>query len=160
MWSLRPDFYYCPTVACLLIWGALSDERTGLSFTIAAGLRQRSYFLVWVPWDWWPYSTLPDSRLPFSSSRTIRRATVEIVDPASTREEFILIWTASYVACRYPRKCLLITRIHGNLFLNELVSKNQSLRKRVCCLSTRFLVTGLHVTILISLSPTFLCILF
>jgi hypothetical protein len=26
------------TVAALLMWGALSDERTGLSFTIAAGL--------------------------------------------------------------------------------------------------------------------------
>jgi hypothetical protein len=32
-----------------LIWGALSDERTGLSFTIAAGPRQRSHFQVRVP---------------------------------------------------------------------------------------------------------------
>jgi hypothetical protein len=30
-WGLRPNFYYCLTVAGLLIWGALSDERTGLS---------------------------------------------------------------------------------------------------------------------------------
>jgi hypothetical protein len=29
-WGLRPDFYYCQTVAGLLMWGALSDERTGL----------------------------------------------------------------------------------------------------------------------------------
>jgi hypothetical protein len=36
-------FYYCQTVAGLLMWGALSDERTGLSFTIAAGPRQRSH---------------------------------------------------------------------------------------------------------------------
>jgi hypothetical protein len=28
--GLRPDFYYCQTVAGLLICGALSDERTGL----------------------------------------------------------------------------------------------------------------------------------
>jgi hypothetical protein len=35
--GLRPDFYYCQTVAGLLIRGAVSDERTGLSFTIAAG---------------------------------------------------------------------------------------------------------------------------
>jgi hypothetical protein len=34
-WGLRPDLYYRLTVAGLLIWGALSDERTGLSFTIA-----------------------------------------------------------------------------------------------------------------------------
>jgi hypothetical protein len=38
------DLYYCLKFACLLIWGALSDERTGLSFTIAAGPRQRSRF--------------------------------------------------------------------------------------------------------------------
>jgi hypothetical protein len=31
--------------------GALSDERTGLSFTIAAGPRQRNHFRVRVPWD-------------------------------------------------------------------------------------------------------------
>jgi hypothetical protein len=30
--GLRPDLYYCPTVAGLLMWGALSDERTSLSF--------------------------------------------------------------------------------------------------------------------------------
>jgi hypothetical protein len=39
IWGLRPDFYYRETVPGLLIWGALSDERTGLSFTIAAGLQ-------------------------------------------------------------------------------------------------------------------------
>jgi hypothetical protein len=32
IWGLRPDLYYCQTVAGLLMWGALSDERTGLSF--------------------------------------------------------------------------------------------------------------------------------
>jgi hypothetical protein len=46
---LRPDLDYCLTVAGLLIWGALSDERTGLSFAIATGPRQRSHFWVRVP---------------------------------------------------------------------------------------------------------------
>jgi hypothetical protein len=32
IWGLRPDVYCCQTVAGLLLWGALSDERTGLSF--------------------------------------------------------------------------------------------------------------------------------
>jgi hypothetical protein len=32
IWSLRPDLYYCLAVASLLMCGALSDERTGLSF--------------------------------------------------------------------------------------------------------------------------------
>jgi hypothetical protein len=49
IWGLWPDLYYRLKVAGLLIWGALSDERTGLPFTIAAGLRQRSHFLVRVP---------------------------------------------------------------------------------------------------------------
>jgi hypothetical protein len=38
IWDLRPEFYYYQTVAGLLMWGALSDERTGLPFTSAAGL--------------------------------------------------------------------------------------------------------------------------
>jgi hypothetical protein len=42
--GLRPDFYFrteygiCLTVTFLIPWGALSDERTGLSFVRAAGL--------------------------------------------------------------------------------------------------------------------------
>jgi hypothetical protein len=51
IWGLRPDFYYCQTVAGLLTWNALSDERTGLPFTIAAGPRQRSRSWVRVPRD-------------------------------------------------------------------------------------------------------------
>jgi hypothetical protein len=33
IWDLKPDFF-CLTVAGLLMWGALSDERTVLSFTM------------------------------------------------------------------------------------------------------------------------------
>jgi hypothetical protein len=64
IWGLRPDFYYCQTAAGLLMWGALSDERRGLPFTITAGPRQRSHSWVWVPRDSWPYFTLSHSRLP------------------------------------------------------------------------------------------------
>jgi hypothetical protein len=38
-------------VAGFLMWGALSDERTGLSFTIADGFRQNTHSRVLVPWD-------------------------------------------------------------------------------------------------------------
>jgi hypothetical protein len=34
--GLRPDFHYCQTIAGLLIWGALSDERSGLSLVIVS----------------------------------------------------------------------------------------------------------------------------
>jgi hypothetical protein len=40
-WGSRWEFYYCQTFAGLLTWGALSHERTCLSFTIADGLLKR-----------------------------------------------------------------------------------------------------------------------
>jgi hypothetical protein len=86
IWGLRPDLDYCLTFAGLLVWGILSDERTGLPFTIAAGPCQRSLSRVRVPWDSRPYFAVSDLRLPFSSSPTTRRVTVEVFDPASTRE--------------------------------------------------------------------------
>jgi hypothetical protein len=46
IWGLRPDFYYCQTAVGLLMWVALSNERTDLWFTIAAGPRHRSHFTV------------------------------------------------------------------------------------------------------------------
>jgi hypothetical protein len=46
IWGLQPDLDYCLTVKGLLIWGALSDETTGLSFAIATGPRQHSHFQV------------------------------------------------------------------------------------------------------------------
>jgi hypothetical protein len=55
-------FFYCKTVADLLMWGALSNKRTGLSFTIA-DLRQRSHSQVGVPQDSWPHFTVSDSRV-------------------------------------------------------------------------------------------------
>jgi hypothetical protein len=70
IWGLRPDFYYCQTAVGFLMWGDLSDERTSLSFTIAAAYRQRSNSRLRVPWDSRPYFTVSDSRLPFSSPPT------------------------------------------------------------------------------------------
>jgi hypothetical protein len=77
IWGLRPDFYYCQAVAGLLMWGALSDEGTGLSFTIATGSRQRCHSRARVSWYSRTYFTLSDSRLLFMSSPTTRRPTVE-----------------------------------------------------------------------------------
>jgi hypothetical protein len=93
IWGLRPDFHYCQTVADLLMSGAVSDERTGLTFTNAARPLQRSDSRVRVPWDSRQYFTDSDLGLPFLSPPTTRRATVEAFDHASTRE----IWTAAYI---------------------------------------------------------------
>jgi hypothetical protein len=64
IWGLRSDFYYCQTIAGLLKWGAVSDKRTDLSFTIDPGLRQRSNFLVRLPWGTRGHIFLSNSR-PF-----------------------------------------------------------------------------------------------
>jgi hypothetical protein len=73
------------------MWGALSDERTGLTFTIAADPRQRSHSRVPVPWDSRPYFTVSDSRLKFSSPPATRTATVEVFAPASIRHLLSLL---------------------------------------------------------------------
>jgi hypothetical protein len=60
----RPNFYCCQTVACLLMWGDLSDERTDLSFTIVAGPRQGSHSRVLGPRNSLSQFIVPHSRLP------------------------------------------------------------------------------------------------
>jgi hypothetical protein len=85
--GLWPDFHYCQTVAGLLMWGALSDERAGLLFTIAAGPCQPSHSLVRVLWASQPYLTVSDSRVPFSSPATTHRATMEVFDTTFTRDK-------------------------------------------------------------------------
>jgi hypothetical protein len=47
------------------MWGAHSDERTDLSFTIAVGPRQNSHSCDLIPRDSRPCFTLSDSRFPF-----------------------------------------------------------------------------------------------
>jgi hypothetical protein len=58
IWCSWPDIYYSLTVTVLFLWGALSDERTGLSFVYAAGPRQHSLSRVRVPCNSWPYFTV------------------------------------------------------------------------------------------------------
>jgi hypothetical protein len=106
------------------MWGAVSDERTGLSFTTAAGPRQRSRSWVRVPWDSWPHFTLSDLRLPFSSPPTTRRATVEVFDPASTRHlllcslsSLLHFWTLYLCWSDCLQDTFLkgsVSRFHGN----------------------------------------------
>jgi hypothetical protein len=69
-----------------VVFSVHSDERTHLSFTIAAGPRQHSHSRVRVPWDSRPYFTVSDLRRPFSSPPTTHRAMVEAFNPASTRD--------------------------------------------------------------------------
>jgi hypothetical protein len=62
------------------MWGALSDEMTGLSLKIESGLASTV-----ILGDPRPYFTVSDLRLPNSLPPTTRRVTVEVFDLASTR---------------------------------------------------------------------------
>jgi hypothetical protein len=42
MWGQRKDLWYCQIIAVLPMWEALSDEKSGLYFSVFAGHRQRS----------------------------------------------------------------------------------------------------------------------
>jgi hypothetical protein len=117
IWGLRSDFCYCQTVAGLLMWGTLSDERTGLSFTIIAGPRQRSHSRVRVLWDSRPSFTVSDSRLPFSSPPTTYRTTVEVFDPASTLDESLeSLHGFLYRQARIHGNSYKMIRCHENVF--------------------------------------------
>jgi hypothetical protein len=100
IWGSWPDIYYWLTVTVLYLWGALSDDRTALSFVYAVGPCQRSLFRVRVPWDSRLYFTVSDLRLPFSSPLTTRRVTVQVFDPVSTR---VTNWVTPTVFKRTPR---------------------------------------------------------
>jgi hypothetical protein len=84
--------------------GALSDERTGLSFVCAAGSCQLSLSRVIIPWDLRPYFTVSDLRLPFSSPPTTRRVTVEEFDPASTRVWIEFTKDLSFISSGGPNR--------------------------------------------------------
>jgi hypothetical protein len=58
--------------------GAFSDKKTGLSFIIAAGPRQRSHYRVRVSWDSRPYFSVSDSRLILYSTNLLVSSLSEV----------------------------------------------------------------------------------
>jgi hypothetical protein len=147
IWGSWPDIYYSLTVTVLFLWGALSDETTGLSFVYAAGPRQPSVFRVGVPWDSWPYFNVLDLRLSFSSSPTFRRNTVEVFDPASTR--ITELWTLApivHLIISWPDRVENTVSNSLSVFARGLIAVG------TCLFRGRYLVTCLRATI-----PTKLC---
>jgi hypothetical protein len=116
--------------------GALSDERTGLSFAIATGPRQRSPSRVRDPLDSPPYFTVPDSRLPFSSPPTTRRATVEVFDPASTRDGH---YDSNDGSLYRQSVTMENVRCNGNVLTEPLVSNGLLCCCGKVCLASRWL---------------------
>jgi hypothetical protein len=62
-WDLRPDFSFQINTCGHSPYVTSSLERMCLSFTIAAGPRQRIHSQVRVPQESWPHFTVSDSRL-------------------------------------------------------------------------------------------------
>jgi hypothetical protein len=151
IWGLRSDFYYCQRVAGLLIWGALSDERTGLSFAIDAGSLQSSHSRIRVARDTRQYFIVSDSRLPFSSPPTARRATVEVFETAST-------WDSCLYGCLYSLRspwknvgCLFVsveTFVDivdtDNAIFRNSVSTNPLLHSHVCQLRSNVVAANTY----------------
>jgi hypothetical protein len=147
--------------------GALSDERTGLSFLYAGGPCQRSLSRVRVPLDTRPYFTVSDSRLSFSLPPTTRRDTVEVFDPASTREQQTKL-KSKFVQLKTPRHgphskyrfqwlfyCCVTQLSHrphrGRGFqVIPFVGVRNPFPCNDRCLQSHYLKTGLHATILFS----------
>jgi hypothetical protein len=79
IWGLRPDFYYCQTFAGLLMWGALSDERTGLAVIIGSesrGTRDLFYCLKFETSFSSPPTTFRATTLKCLPSRCLETALV------------------------------------------------------------------------------------
>jgi hypothetical protein len=81
------------TITVFFLRGALSDERTGMTFIYAAGPCQRNLSLVRAPWVSRPYFTVSYLRLPFSSPPTTRRVTVEVFDPMALTDSLYSLST-------------------------------------------------------------------
>jgi hypothetical protein len=81
---VRVPWDHSLTVTALLLWGALSDDRTGLIWYMLLALA-RVVFLGFESLGTRDHILLPHVRLPFSSPPTTRMVTMEVFDPVSTR---------------------------------------------------------------------------
>jgi hypothetical protein len=141
--GLQPDFNYCQKVEGLLIWGALSDERTGLSFMIAAGPHQRSHSWVRVLWDSQPYLRLPlDWTVVGYSLYSLRLD--HSTENTSIAQQWIYVNHTLNASCDTGSIVAVTELSHSNgsypIFAYIFVSARMCLPS--CCLEM-----GLHVTV-------------
>jgi hypothetical protein len=94
------------------LWGALSDERTGLTFIYAAGpLPAQSFFSR-------PYFTVSYLRLPFSSpvSHYIASALTSLRTPFPTMYLIVACLSVAMEMC-LPSRCLTTDHVIMSLYL-------------------------------------------
>jgi hypothetical protein len=158
IWSSWPDIYYCLTVTVLFLWGARSDERTGLSFVYPAGPCQSSlcrseslgtwdHILLSQIWDFpfrrllrlagsrWRYSTPPPhgptycSQPTLYSRSTAAYETILLLTQTAQKTRHVI----SMSSVRWCADCCLATRYRYSSY------SCNSLNWRLCtglCLET------------------------
>jgi hypothetical protein len=161
IWGLRPDYYYYQTIAGLLMWGALSDERTGLSFTTAlvdasavifGGLMTIFYCLTF------------ETSLFVASYDSLRRR-YSTRPPHECRNKF-LFTTARRLEYKSPSRTVplfsvilfVVTGMHLLIFVagetgvsvplpSKLTSASAAIPAFRPCLSSRCLAMDIHITL-------------
>jgi hypothetical protein len=123
IWDPRPDFYFRLTVAGLLMWSTLSLTRTGLSFTIAVGSRQRSHSRVRIPRDSWSSHSLRFETLLTWRARFPHSYPPGTVWPSYTPRHWVLS-VASYDSQDYGGG--IRTRLHAESTLSFIGSTPDS----------------------------------
>jgi hypothetical protein len=116
IWGLRPDLYYFWTVAGLLMWGALSDERTSLSLL--------SIIVVF---------SLYNLRLVHSTKKDICCPAMDICGPHRKHLLQHRFHCCIYSAVAYQRNlsdCCLRIHCPGNVF-TESLPRNGSTRHNI-----------------------------
>jgi hypothetical protein len=134
--GLRPDFDFRTeygirlTVTFLIPWGALSDERTGLSFVCAAGPCQSILSRVLVPWDLRPYFTVSDLRLPFRRLLRLAGSRWRYSTPPPHGSLPRLFWESRYIAAAWTTEktchvvsihCYVTSPLSGSVFTEPLL---------------------------------------
>jgi hypothetical protein len=127
----------------------------GLSFSIAAGPRQCIHSRIRVLCDWRSDFTVSDSRLPFLSPPTTRRATVEVFDPASD-SLVIAAGTSMYKTSVWIAQKTPLLTVFCSLFafcshyLTTVVAYKAITYQRLlysCLVCSRCLAAGLNIKI-------------
>jgi hypothetical protein len=128
------------------LWGALSDERTGLSFVYVAGPCHCSISRVRVPWDSRPYFTVSDLRFPFPSPLTTQCLSCIVVLFASVAAVKCLLSLFPETATVRATENIVLLLLHSCM-LQALPSNGRCLQNQPLAVYIRYnIIFNVHVS--------------